>query len=335
MSRASSKRQRLHLFRRGNDRCPICLTPFIEAEVEQGQTVTLEHVPARAFRAGGTAMCLTCRPCNLNTSRAEHAAVEAQRDEQKVQLRIPGLPTQTAYVSKGEGATFHLRMTKTRVPRTVLLSQALRSQEFDLTASQPSAHCANVPWLKAAYLSVVSLLGPLGYRYAEGAALEPVRQQIMQPGKEIIRHCVISFPTGWTMKDGILMNRAQVPCWVVKLGGHVVFLPRSWDPEFYEWIDELAAAATSDGDMTCTVGGGPLWDLAKFGHRRLATITCPQGQSPRAILGEDLFGAAAEGTDGDRVIPLVFADYSGQEVTALVMQRPWRTEAWRGCTSCA
>ena len=133
MSRASSKRQRLHLFRRGNDRCPICLTPFIEAEVEQGQTVTLEHVPARAFRAGGTAMCLTCRPCNLNTSRAEHAAVEAQRDEQKVQLRIPGLPTQTAYVSKGEGATFHLRMTKTRVPRTVLLRSgaALSGVRFD------------------------------------------------------------------------------------------------------------------------------------------------------------------------------------------------------------
>ena len=140
-------------------------------------------------------MCLTCRPCNLNTSRAEHAAVEAQRDEQKVQLRIPACRHRRLRL-EGGGATFHLRMTKTRVPRTVLLSQALRSQKFDLTAaSQPSAHYANVPWLKAAYLSVVSLLGPSATATPRAPPLNRVRQQIMQPRKEIIRHCVISFLT--------------------------------------------------------------------------------------------------------------------------------------------
>ena len=41
MSRSSRREQRLRLFRRGNDRCPICLTPFTESDVEEGETVTL------------------------------------------------------------------------------------------------------------------------------------------------------------------------------------------------------------------------------------------------------------------------------------------------------
>jgi len=322
VSRTSPRKQRLRHFRQGNNRCPICLSPFTEAEVEQGRTVSLEHVLPTSFGASGIAMCLTCRPCNENTGRAEQVVSEARRDEQKVHLTVPGLPIQTAYASPGEGTTdLHLRFPKTQVSPDVL-SRALQTRGFKMAWRRPQSHYVNVPWLKAAYLSVVSLLGELGYRYAEGVALERIRRQIMRPEEEIVRNYVISAPTGWTMTDGIVMNREQVPCWVVKLGDHIVFLPRSWDREFYEWTDELASAAP-DGKITTTVSGGPVWDLAKFGRRRTATIIFPEGRSPRESLGEDLFGAAAQGTHGDQVFPLVIADYSGQEATALVMDGPW------------
>ena len=71
MSRTSRGDQRLRFFNLGNDRCPICLTAFSEREAEQGEVVTLEHVPPRSFKVGGFAMCLTCADCNNSASRAE------------------------------------------------------------------------------------------------------------------------------------------------------------------------------------------------------------------------------------------------------------------------
>ena len=38
-------RKRLKFFDLGNTRCPICLTPFTRDAAEEGQTVTLEHIP--------------------------------------------------------------------------------------------------------------------------------------------------------------------------------------------------------------------------------------------------------------------------------------------------
>ena len=70
MSRMSLRDQRLRLFRLGNDRCPICLAVFTEQEAEQGEVVTLEHVPPKSFKVGGFAMCLTCADCNNSASRA-------------------------------------------------------------------------------------------------------------------------------------------------------------------------------------------------------------------------------------------------------------------------
>ena len=46
----SNREQRLRLYRAGNSRCPICLAAFTEPEVERGEAVTLEHVPATVVR---------------------------------------------------------------------------------------------------------------------------------------------------------------------------------------------------------------------------------------------------------------------------------------------
>ena len=94
---STAKKQRIRLFKRGNDRCPICLTAFTEQDVEHGSTVNLEHVPAEVLVQESSirddsdppravAMCLTCKPCNSRTGRVEQAvadAIHAERREVK------------------------------------------------------------------------------------------------------------------------------------------------------------------------------------------------------------------------------------------------------------
>ena len=314
MSRTSLRQQRLNLFELGNDRCPICLTAFSEREVEQGSGVTLEHVPPTSFKVGGIAMCLTCSDCNNRASRVEQAAVEARR-EPKVRIEMPGLPTQTGYVSTDASGRIDIRMSKPRISEEAI-TEVLRSrQPINLTFTKPTSRYASVPWLKAAYLSVFSLLGVHGYRFAESEAIEAVRKQVMKPEEEVIRHFALKAPAAWRERDGIAMNRKQRPCWAVKMGDCIVLVPRSWDQSFYEWTGNLSLP-----DDKITIGGGPLWYPAKFGHRRVASIPFREGHSPRKVLGECLFGMRGRVTQGDRVTPCVFADSSGQEVTVMLTE---------------
>ena len=114
MSRKSPRQQRLHLFKQGNDRCPICLASFTERDVEQGTAVTLEHVPPKSFKVDSIAMCLTCFDCNNCASRVEHAAYEAKR-EPKVRIKIGRLPIQTGIVSVHARGRINIRMSKRNV----------------------------------------------------------------------------------------------------------------------------------------------------------------------------------------------------------------------------
>ena len=113
-------------------------------------------------------------------------------------------------------------------------------------------------WLKAAYLSVFSLLGMHGYKYAEGVAVESVRQQIMKPKDKIIPR-FIADATAWAVPDGIIVS-GKTPGWAVKMGKRIVLLPRGWDQEFYARIGD-----TPGGEIT--LGDGPLWFPARFGFR--------------------------------------------------------------------
>ena len=314
MSRTSLRQQRVNLFELGNDRCPICLTSFTERDVEQGSVVTLEHVPPKSFKVGGIAMCLTCSDCNNHASRVEQAAIEARR-EPKVRIEMPGLPTQTGYVSLGTSGHISIRMSKPRVSRDAI-SDVLRSRRpINMTFTEPTSRYVSVPWLKAAYLSVFSLLGVYGYRYAKGEAIKPVRKQIMKPEDQVIRHFAVKAPAAWRERDGIAMNCRQRPCWAVKMGDVIVLLPRSWDPSFYEWTGTMSSPKGK-----ITIGGGPLWYPAKFGHLSVASIPFREGHSPRKVIGENLFGIRGRITQGDRVIPFVFADSSGQDVTVMLTE---------------
>ena len=305
------KRRRLRLFGLGNDSCPICLRPFTKQAVEEGKTVTLEHAPAQSFKVGGIEMCLTCADCNHRAGRAEQVAVDAAHDEVKVRLDLAGLPPFSARVAVRADRSLLLQVSSRKDVTSGVFDKALRdARTLTMKGQAPTAHYVNVPWLKAAYLSVFSLLGVHGYKYAEGAAVEAVREQIMKPGDEIIPRFAAEAST-WKQRSGILVS-GKTPGWVVKMGERIVLLPRGWDETFYERIGNTPA-----DDII--IGDGPLWFPAQFGaNRGVRVLTVREGHRRLELLGEDLFGATGQVTQDGETIPFVVVDCRGQEVTIMI-----------------
>ena len=224
MSRTSRRNQRLRLYDLGNVRCPICLTPFERAAVEDGREVTLEHVPPRGLGTSSIAMCLTCAPCNNAAGEGvDHAAASWARSttrSTKVRVDFPGAPPLTGYWTLGDNGGLVVR------GRPGVEPQLTADVKFQISFQLPKLRLAVVSHLKSAYLSVFSLLGQHGYRYAESKALLPVRQQIMNPGEEVIQEHFACKAGDWTLKgNAIIMNREQQH-WAVKVGDCVVLLPR-------------------------------------------------------------------------------------------------------------
>ena len=307
-----TKKQRLRLFGLGNDRCPICLRAFTKQAVEEGRTVTREHVPPRSFKAGGITMCLTCADCNHSAGRAEQVAVDAAHDEVKVRLDVAGLPPFSARAAVRADDSLLLQVSsRSDVTSGAFDKALLEGRTLTMRGQAPTAHYVSVPWLKAAYLSVFSLLGVHGYKYAEGAAVEAVREQIMKPGDEIIPPPFVAEASTWKPRDGILVS-GKTPGWVVKMGERIVLLPRGWDQTFYERIGDTPADEIIIGD-------GPLWFPAQFGaNRRVKVLTVREGHRPLELLGEDLFGATGQVTKDGETIPFVVVDCRGQEVTIMI-----------------
>ena len=149
-----------------------------------------------------------------------------------------------------------------------------------------------------------------GYKYAEGAAVEAVREQIMKPKDEIIPRFAGEAST-WKQRDGILVS-GKTPGWVVKMGKRIVLLPRGWDRTFYERIGNTPADEIIIGD-------GPFWFSARFGaNRRVMALTVREGHRPLELLGEDVFGATGQVTQAGKTRPCVAVDCRGQEVTIMI-----------------
>ena len=155
-----------------------------------------------------------------------------------------------------------------------------------LTATLPTRHHASVVYLKAAYLTVLCLLGKYGYKWAASSALRVVRAQIRSPKEEIIDRFAFSARES-ILENGIALNtRHATPCWAVKIGDCLVVLPPDTnDGSFY------AGRGPFSGNDNATLGGGPMWFPAKFGRTRVGLITMREDFDPKGVLGTDnLFG---------------------------------------------
>ena len=274
-----NRRQRLALFESGNTKCPICLFPFTKSEVEAGNTVTLEHVsPSGLPRAGRSlAMCLTCRECNHGTGRGvEQATIRAARME--ATIYIAGLPHR-AYLSESR-PHISIQGRRAAAEQRIVSETLRRGGDMKLTATLPTRHHASVVYLKAAYLTVLCLLGKYGYNWAASSALRVVRAQIRSPKEEIIDRFAFSARES-ILENGTAINtRHATPCWAVKIGDCLVVLPPDTnDGSFY------AGRGPFSGNDNATLGGGPMWFPAKFGRTRVGLITMREDFDPKGVLG--------------------------------------------------
>ena len=279
MSRKSQRDQRLHLYELGNDRCPICLTSFDKTAVEYGKEVTLEHVPPKGLSNNSIAMCLTCAKCNNTAGKgADFAAISLARVKNRsidVRVDFPDCKPLTGKWTPGGGLLI--------LGRPGVEPGITANTNFQISFSLPTSRFASVSHLKSAYLSVFSLLGTHGYRYAESKALRQVCEQIMNPHDEIKKHYALKI--GDLDLDGIavLMNRDH-QYWAVKIEDCIIILPKGGNDSFYE----EAEVFKNNGRGTIS---GPIWYPVKFDRAPNAELTREKvRQLKESMEVDNLFG---------------------------------------------
>lgn len=276
MSRASLKEQRLRFFRLGNTFCPICLTPFTEAEVGAGKVVTLEHAPQQSV--GGKPACLTCADCNTGkaTGAVDRAVADyyRARDDGGYPIIVEGgtgpYKVHPKYIRRGE-QTFTVRTRRDVVGGS--------RGPFTLRWTEPHPDAILLGLLKSAYLMVFCLLNKAGRRYAQGGAVSCFREQLLSPETELVRPLVWSTDTANTEHAVLLVPEYQ--CWAVKIRTDMVVLPPGGSIDHYRKLERLLQPPLS-------LGSTVRWPAIRFGD----VIPIAAGK-PDALKAEALFGKRA------------------------------------------
>lgn len=245
------RRLRLRLYRAGNTKCPICLSQFTQSDVATGR-VTLEHAPPRAL--GGSAICLTCSDCNNRASRIDQHAILANRarDEwesgqgARVEIDFFGVKTTSRYFPRNCNDPLPMRVDQLR-RGSLELGNLSNSQQLDadlgIRFRMPRrSHFESLTMIRSAYLMVSSLMGPSGYNYCESNSLRPVREQIRNPEKRILKGVFVAEGTIGESTEArpslvFLCHVARPPIWIVPMwAGKSVLLPCG-GPEPIDSID--------------------------------------------------------------------------------------------------
>ena len=286
------------------------MAPFSKNAVESGQDVTLEHVPPKGLSANSIVMCLTCAKCNSTAGKGvDQAAIILGRQKSegiKVGVDFPGIPRLTGKLMLDSRLILVQGRSGDSPP------QLKAGETITFSGRMPESRLAAVSYLKSAYLSVFSLLGPSGYRYAESKALLRVREQIMNPADEIIKHFAYKVADPSRYSDGIIMDRERQH-WAVKIADCFVFLPRGGDESFYE-KGEVAL----NGDHGAI--NGTFWHPIKFDPRNKFLAMFKEDSASKARFGVDnLFGKDGQVAVDGVEVECVVADHQGLEITFVRM----------------
>jgi hypothetical protein len=187
--------------------CPLCGKFFAEDALKSGE-LTAEDVPPKAL--GGKVIILTCKPCNNTAGHSIDA--EAFRRLQQKQYAQALLGDRKGYAGRGTirvgdvgvQVDLHVDADNTRELRIVPKSnnpkdvaqfeKALEAHiaagttdglELKFTGQVKSVpRLAPVSDLRAAYLACTAALG---YSFGMHQVLRPVREQILDPEREVLR----------------------------------------------------------------------------------------------------------------------------------------------------
>jgi hypothetical protein len=231
--------------------CPLCVHAFPRAAVEAG-ILTAEHVPARSL--GGRPLLLTCWQCNskrghkldAQARRAENivAVMKGEMEQQhRVRLTINNLDIQAA-IQSSPGAFQLFGLPKRTNPadfarffaeleRLVATGNTDWSIRMGFPRDVHSRQQARVAWLRYAYLIAVAALG---YRYALRPAWEMIRQQLREPDAVLVDRFSVTDPSASPSAQQIFLidEPAYLRSLAVRMGRHVVLLPRETDATLYE-----------------------------------------------------------------------------------------------------
>jgi len=291
--RGRERRLRLRLFNAGNTRCPICLADFNKSDVLAGTNVTLEHAPPKSL--GGAAICLTCKSCNNKASLIDQHAYQSAKARNEwaegkgapIVVDLFGHKRTRRFIPQDPNAPFPARKHLFR-NGTIELGPIPPKHRLDASKGMnfriPQRDDYElVSMIKSAYLMVFSLMGENGYRFVENIGLQPVREQIMNPEKKILKdgfHGTMRLESDEIQKLDrpivFLCRTEELPFWIVPMWDNkVVFLTCGAE----EPIDKLVFNATEASIPSgCLVG----WVSRRFNS------------------SSSIAGTVGEATDGSR-----------------------------------
>lgn len=240
--RGRERRLRQRLFKSGNTKCPICLSDFDSSDVLTATNVTLEHAPPKSL--GGAPICLTCESCNNKASLIDHHAYLSEKARKEwaegkgapIVSDVHGHKRLRRFIPRDPNAPFPARKHLLR-NGTIKLDKLPPKHLLDLSKGigfriPQRDDYEFVSMIKSAYLMVFSLMGENGYKFAENIGLQPVREQIMNPGEKILKGGFVA-TMGDEMDDCLKLDRPTVflyrtndtPYWVVPMwNNQAVFL---------------------------------------------------------------------------------------------------------------
>ena len=334
MSRKTDRQRRLRLFDRGNNQCPICLTPFTRMQVESGEKATLEHAPPETL--GGKVVCLTCMHCNNRASRLDNLAkmAERARDDHlsgrgtRVEVDFFGAGITSGYV-RPKDDEMAARLARQPVPTSI---RELRGRVMPLRSlpigpeldpkrgirfriRRPNPHRVAVSWLRSAYLLVFALLGREGYRYANSPSLGPIREQIMNPNEVRISGCLNGECSGvdFPVDPVIMLNHSyKPPFWAIRFGPKSVILPCGGPIDRFLQLTHRPVETSVEFDRM------GLWARTQFGNAPVVAFAMKHETDVTRL---DFVGGLLEilTKEGD-VWEWIIVDYQADEIVALPLR---------------
>ena len=169
------------------------------------------------------------------------------------------------------------------------------SRSFTMSFNIPDAKAVAASSLKSPYLALFSLLGPAGgYSYIRGDALMAVRQVIMEPLKDdAIGGYVMKAPDDASLQDIMLVSE-PLSCWMLKIVGHLVFLPLSGDRRTSQPLGELRSLS---GGERLEIAGLASWPFSTLGEFGTVPVHLAGADTAKSLVGGRISGTLRTAAD--------------------------------------
>ena len=242
--------------------CPLCLDGMTIEELDTGE-LTVEHVPPKAL--GGHELVLTCKQCNNSAGSKfdgpahtedrlrRFLSGQSERPE-TVTFSVDGFATRVEMRTAGQTGMLFFGVPKINSPADVDRMEehmrelsTTRSTDFRIAITPQATYSpdhARISWVRTGYLAAFALFG---WRYILQPALQPIRDQLMNPSAITLPALSMYVPDGdpdrreiWVLKKPV--ERQSV---LVMSGRHGVFLPL---PNDHRNLAELADSVGADTD---------------------------------------------------------------------------------------